>query len=206
MEYQFRHPKTFRAEILNAEKSNSTVIYALHGYGQLAQYFVQKLRHLPEDHLIVAPEGMHRFYLNGHSGRVGASWMTKEAREQDIEDNINWLNALDHELTEQYSIQRRILLGFSQGGATAIRWAARNPSYFERLIVWGSDFPPEEHASSKLFSSMLTHFVIGDQDEFIQGERKDALVDLYDQLDFRIHSYPGNHDIDSELLLSILQD
>ena len=30
---------------------------------------------------------MHRFYLEGSSGRVGASWMTKEAREDDKKEN-----------------------------------------------------------------------------------------------------------------------
>lgn len=205
MEFRFRHPKTFRSEILQTGDAPNCILYALHGYGQLARYFVQKFNHLPENILIIAPEGMHRFYLNGHSGRVGASWMTKEAREQDIEDNMEWLSALDKQVSKEYSIQRRILLGFSQGGATAIRWAARNPSNFESLIVWGSDFPPDASASSTEFENLRRHFVLGEADEFIQGDRKNELVSLYEKLNFRIHSYPGTHDIAQDLLFSLIQ-
>ena len=84
MEFQFTHPKTFRYHILNEGTNAKKVLYVLHGYGQLAEFFVRKFRELGDEYLIVAPEGMHRFYLQGSSGRVGASWMTKEDREQDI--------------------------------------------------------------------------------------------------------------------------
>jgi predicted esterase len=206
MELHFQHPKTFRVEVLHPETASICVLYALHGYGQLARYFVQKLRHLPEHVLIVAPEGMHRFYLNGHSGRVGASWMTKEAREIDIRDNLEWLNALDAQLTKQYLIRHKILLGFSQGGATAIRWAAQNPNLFDSLLVWGSDFPPDAKTSAEQFGAMRKHFILGDTDEFIQGERKDELLYLYKQLDFQLHTYPGAHDIQGELLQTLVQE
>lgn len=206
MEFQFRHPKTFRTEILHAESAPTSLIYVLHGYGQLARYFVRKFQNLPENVLIVAPEGMHRFYLNGHSGRVGASWMTKEAREQDIADNMEWLSALDASLTAQYKIEHRILLGFSQGGATAIRWAAQQTALFESLIIWGSDFPPDAGQEAGQFGSMRTHFVLGDQDEFIQGERRTELSALYENLNFQIHTYAGTHDIHEELLSKLVQE
>ena len=204
MEYQFQHPKTFRAEILHQETAGMCVLYALHGYGQLSRYFIQKFRHLPNDMLIVAPEGMHRFYLNGNSGRVGASWMTKEGREQDIQDNISWLSELDERISSIYEINKRIVVGFSQGGTTAIRWVARNPLNYDKLIIWGSDFPSDENASPEAFSSLDTHFVIGDNDEFIHGERRPQLVELYTNLHFNIHTYPGPHDINESLLKKLV--
>ena len=142
MEKTLSSTKSYRYETLNEEKRPTKVIYALHGYGQLARYFIQKLENL-NDYLIVAPEGMHRFYLKGSNGRVGASWMTKEAREMDIADNIQFLNELDSKISHEYSIQERILLGFSQGGATAIRWKLNTNNPFDKTIIWASDFPPD---------------------------------------------------------------
>ena len=75
-------------------------------------YFIRKFRALFDDLLVVAPEGMHRFYLQGSSGRVGASWMTKEAREDDIADNLRWLQELDAHISAQYRPKRKLLLGF----------------------------------------------------------------------------------------------
>ena len=88
------------------------LLIVMHGYGQLAKYFSRKFHSCPSSYYIVAPEGPHRFYKQGYSGRVGASWMTKEAREVDIKDNLNWLNALLHKLTLGKTFEEVILLGF----------------------------------------------------------------------------------------------
>ncbi|MGB1122955.1 MAG: hypothetical protein ACPG08_05475, partial [Flavobacteriales bacterium] len=107
------------------------VLIALHGYGQLPEFFMRRLQPLADaGWAIIAPEGLHRFYLEGAHGRVGASWMTKEAREDDIADYVRYLDALSAELglTER----RPVLLGFSQGVATASRWVAMGQTAFSR--------------------------------------------------------------------------
>ena len=56
------------------------VLYVLHGYGQLPAFFIRKFQaQVNAGWRVVAPEGAHRFYLKGTDGRVGASWMTREA-------------------------------------------------------------------------------------------------------------------------------
>ncbi|NBY39867.1 MAG: hypothetical protein EBQ66_02935 [Flavobacteriia bacterium] len=114
MENNFAHPQQLRYFTLqdrNPEDCNHLVI-ALHGYGQLAAYFIQKFKSLSPTLFVLAPEGPHRFYLEGSSGRVGASWMTKEARELDIENNLAWLNALMLDFTSKHSFDKISLLGF----------------------------------------------------------------------------------------------
>ena len=75
-------------------------LYVLHGYGQLAQFFVRKFQAAADSGWhVVAPEGGHRFYLKGTSGRVGASWMTREDRLSDIDDYVAFLDALRTQLT-----------------------------------------------------------------------------------------------------------
>jgi len=206
MEYTFSFQKTFRYELLNDNPNAATVLYVLHGYGQLAKYFIQKFKALDQDILIVSPEGMHRFYLKGNSGRVGASWMTKEAREVDISNNMAWLTALDEKISAKYPIKNKIVLGFSQGGSTAARWRLSNKVAFNSLVVWGSDFPPEEkNAKELLIGDANNHLVIGNNDEYFDEKQQNKLIDDYKLLGFKISTYIGHHDIDTQTLIDLIQ-
>ena len=162
MEKHFKAQKTYRYEI--QEQAHEHLLIALHGYGQLAKFFLRKFQGLQSKGRVVAPEGPHRFYLQGSSGRVGASWMTKEARELDIQDNLVGLNTLLSELQKSYSPKKITLLGFSQGAATAARWYQQNPSAFNQLILWAAVFPPDIDAGNFPTDKPL-HFVLGTQDE-----------------------------------------
>jgi predicted esterase len=205
MQNYFTHPQQLRYFTLqdrNPEDCNHLVI-ALHGYGQLAKYFIEKFKSLAPTVFILVPEGPHRFYLEGSSGRVGASWMTKEARELDIENNLAWLNALMMDFTSKHSFDKISLLGFSQGGATAARWYQQNPKQFDRLILWATVFPPDIERGT-FTSNHSMHFVLGYQDEYYQGSDAEALKNSYVNLGFKVHAFEGTHDIDSKVLTKIL--
>lgn len=201
MEINFKHPKTFRVEVLEGNKNH--LLYALHGYGQLSKFFIRKFDPLIDDYTIVAPEGMHRFYRNGTSGRVGASWMTKEMRETDISDNIEWLSALDTSFEEKNKGAKKTILGFSQGGATAIRWAKYGGLEIEQLIIWGTDFPPEEIGIGEIPVKEKV-FVVGENDPYFPEDRRKKLVEIYTNEGFEIVTYNGEHDIDLDVFKTIL--
>lgn len=204
MEQKFTHTKTYRYEVIE-RGSPKRILYVLHGYGQLVKYFIRKFQSLPDDILIVAPEGMHRFYLEGSSGRVGASWMTKEAREDDILDNIDWLNELHQIITHEYKIEEAHLLGFSQGGATAARWKENGIVNFNSLTLWACVFPPDLDRENLKTSNIPSSFVIGDEDQFYNSKAQDELCKFYHSLNFDVIKYKGNHDIDNETLISVLR-
>lgn len=205
MEQTLSFQKTFRYEILNDVSKATTVLYVLHGYGQLAKFFINKFSELDKDLLIVAPEGMHRFYRKGNSGRVGASWMTSEAREVDIADNMEWLTELDRIISSKYPIEKRIVLGFSQGGSTAARWRLTNKVHFNSLVVWGSDFPPEEeNVQERLAGDLNNYFVVGTEDEFFNDLQRNTLNNYYKSLGFKISTYIGHHDIDIKTLKDLI--
>lgn len=205
MEVELKHSKKYRYEIINASPEAKIVLYALHGYGQLARFFIRKLQSLPKEIMIVAPEGMHRFYLQGSSGRVGASWMTKEAREDDISDNIDWLNEMDRQISNTYPIEKRILLGFSQGGATAARWEKNSTVLFDEMILWACVFPPDLSRNEKAANVTSPTFVIGSEDEFYDKNTQEELVAFYKEMGFNIIRYDGKHDIHSETLNQIIR-
>ena len=184
-EQKLSAPKTFRYWISGDLEKAKILLVVLHGYGQLAEFFIRKFKDISDDFLVVAPEGMHRFYLNGTSGRVGASWMTKEDRESDITDNLNWLTQLFTELTKQKTFEKTILLGFSQGGATAARWFYSQKVQFDQLILWASVFPPDLE-KPQINSNSNNYFVIGTEDEYYNAEARMS------EMDFKRYNLRGN--------------
>lgn len=200
------HSKTYRYEFLRCNSKSNKVLYVLHGYGQLANFFIRKFEILREKYHIIAPEGMHRFYLNGTSGRVGASWMTKEARESDIQDNLNWLDALDKKISEELCIEERHLLGFSQGGATAARWFSSNSNQFKSIVLWACVFPPDlepKVASLNFAKDDSCIFVIGTGDQYYNSEQQNTLVNFYKSLSFKTITFEGDHNIELDTLQAI---
>ena len=202
MENHLIHTKTFRYEISGSQNPQK-ILYVLHGYGQLAKFFIRKFSVLEDDWLIIAPEGMHRFYLEGSSGRVGASWMTKEARETDIHDNLSWLDRLKETIDQDYGVKESYVLGFSQGGATAARWINHSSQVFAGLCLWACVFPPDLRPEHLNDLELDKTFVIGKQDEFYSNEQQLEQIQSYKEMDFRTIHYSGNHNVDSDTLLSI---
>ncbi len=179
------------------------ILLALHGYGQLAQYFYRKFHPLENDFGLVIPEGPHRFYLEGSSGRVGASWMTKEWREQDIAENTRYLLELTAEIRSSNSTAKLTLLGFSQGGATAARVYQADPSLFSQLILWASVFPPDI-AVQHFPPRKRMDFVIGSKDPYFDSESSAKVQNEYSELGFEIHTFEGAHDIHPQTLRAVL--
>jgi predicted esterase len=179
------------------------ILIALHGYGQLAQFFYRKISFLSDDWGILVPEGPHRFYLEGSSGRVGASWMTKEWRAQDIEDNIAYLQQLIEKVRAEHTHTTFHLLGFSQGGATAARLFQRCPEFFAQLILWASVFPPDLEKQAFPKKKKLD-FVLGKQDPYFDTEGHIKIIHEYRSLGFETHTFQGLHDLNQQMLLSLL--
>jgi predicted esterase len=205
LEHKLIAQKTFRYQQIGELDKASHLLIVLHGYGQLAEFFIRKFNDVPENYLVIAPEGMHRFYLNGTSGRVGASWMTKEDRESDIRDNLIWLNQLLNELKAKKKFEKIILLGFSQGGATAARWYYSIKNEFNHLILWASVFPPDVEKPENSNNSE-NYFVIGNQDEFFSTEQQNQEISFYSNLGFQTQTFDGKHDIEIDCLNRILED
>lgn len=209
MENHFVDNKTFRYNTSGDLNTANTIIYVLHGYGQLAKYFIQKFSMLNlEGLVIIAPEGMHRFYLEGTSGRVGASWMTKEDRENDIHDNIQWLSNLDEFICRDKKNYTKIVLGFSQGGATAARWFFNSPGRFKHLILWSSVFPPDLDVS--IISNPIFkgghYFVLGNQDQYYTSDQQDEIKTQFRNIGFNVLTFNGKHDIDTVTIKEILNE
>jgi predicted esterase len=182
-----------------------------HGYAQLAAPFLTRFEALNDGRrLIVAPEGLSRFYLeaglHGPDSRVGASWMTREDRLQEIEDYIGYLDALHDAVFRPFdrAAMRLIVLGFSQGTATASRWAVRGKARVDRLVLWAGLLPPDVDpgAAAPRLNAMDLVLVAGDGDEYASparlAEQRSALENS--GVRHRVLTFHGGHAIEAETL------
>lgn len=185
------------------EKGKHLVV-ALHGYGQLIEFFGKKFEQLGDEFVVICPEGMHRFYLEGTSGRVGASWMTREWREQDIIENIDTLNKLIGKIVDELEPEKITVIGFSQGVATAARWLNSTALPIDRFIAWAGVFPPDLPIGTDLKLPSEKYAVIGNQDPYFHGEIARDMVKLYKSLGFKVETFEGKHEINQDLLKQIL--
>lgn len=210
-EHHLTIQRTARYYTLGLPEQANEVWFVLHGYGQLAQYFIRSFRALDDStRFIVAPEALSRFYLNDDHGRVGASWMTKADREREIEDYLLYLNTVAEAVHRDVDLHatRTCVLGFSQGAATASRWTALGDIDADRLILWAGDLAHDldlsAHAAT--FSALDVHLVVGSDDPYLTPDRVDALRARLDQhaIPFEMHTFDGGHHIPPDVLSELV--
>jgi len=209
-EHHLTIPRTARYYALGESARTPEEIWMVcHGYGQLAGRFLSRLDALDDGRrLIVAPEGLSRFYVDGAgpASKVGASWMTREDREHEIDDYVRYLDAVFDAACRPADRNAAALtvFGFSQGTATASRWAVRGQRKVERLILWAGLLPPdiEPGAHQAALNALDLVFVLGDRDEFTGGAALAAQRAALDAagVRHRLISFEGGHRIDADAL------
>lgn len=182
----------------------------LHGYGQLAEFFIRKfIPFSSPNQLFIAPEGTNHAYLQEFQGRVGANWMTSYNRETAIANNHRFLNQLIEELLSKFTQLPRIhLLGFSQGAATATRWASEWSGTIDSLVLWGGGFAHdiELNLAKQKFVHTAVFLVYGTEDKLITEESKKRQEELLLTLGkpSNVLTFDGGHEINPSLLEKIL--
>jgi predicted esterase len=132
--------------------------------------------------------------------------MTREDRLHEIEDYLGYLELLHDEV--QKTLPRPVpvtALGFSQGVATATRWAARTHAPVRRLVVWGGTVPPEVDLS--VFAKVRVTVVCGDQDEFITAKVRAAEAGLWRTvgIDPEVKMFAGHHEVRPDVLAELVR-
>ena len=220
-EFEQQHitvPRSARYALLGSFGVDLSEVWIVcHGHGQLAARFLTRFLPLERgDRLIVAPEALSRYYLiaptsGAHSpgSAVGATWMTSEDREADIEDYVTYLDCVyEHvfSLVNRNSV-RLWVLGFSQGVATVTRWITRSKIDADRVVLWSGSLPPEltRNDAAALTAHAPLTVVSGRRDEYATRERVTAQRDMLTRLGltFEMMSFDGGHDIDATTLLGI---
>lgn len=185
------------------------VWYVLHGYGQLAAYFIRHFAALDNTRrLVVAPEALSRFYLDDTYRRAGASWMTREDREHEIEDYLAYLSSLHARLAAGLPGNAAVhVLGFSQGCETAARWATLGGLRPRRLMLWGGRLPSDLNLAlyrDALRQARLT-LIRGAEDTYATPARAAELEDRLNlhTIPYSALVYDGGHHLDADVLRAL---
>lgn len=208
-EHHFIVPRTARFHTLGEANNAREIWFVLHGYGQLARYFLRHFSGLERDRLIVAPEAPARFYLDPDHSRVGASWMTREDREHEILDQAVHADVLVEHMRGLCGRELPLaILGFSQGVATTCRWSIRGSNRFERVVLWGGSMPPapELEGMRQAWAGTTVDVVHGTQDTIVPREQADRTAAQLRDAGVRhtLHQYDGGHALDPYLLRQLI--
>lgn len=205
------HEKGVSYEISNTystlnEKTSKTknVWMVFHGIGYLSRYFLRHFKNLdPAENYIIAPQAQSKYYLNKEYRHVGASWLTKENTEIEIENVLQYLA----EVTKAEGIDGNsnlIVLGYSQGVSVATRWIARRRIEPARLIIHSGKIPAElEQQDFDHLKRTEVELLYGTSDPFLdkdtlQDERRYAGNLFGTKL--KIHPFEGGHEVREELI------
>ena len=214
MEHHLTVSRTARYQQLGTlSASTRRVWFVCHGYGQLAAYFVRHFAFLAEADpatVIIAPEGLSRFYLTGNGGRVGASWMTRDDRLHEIADHISFLNQLSAKVLTNCSADVQVtVLGFSQGTATVCRWLAQAAFRPAQLILWAGSFPDDlaPDVAQRLLQHLPLTLVVGTEDEYISPLQAAAVRQQLQLLGAtpQLLTFPGKHELNRAVLEKLAQ-
>jgi predicted esterase len=205
-------PRTARYFALGPEAGRVEELWiALHGHSQLAERFARALEPLDDgDTRIIAPEALSRFYLettsDGRHGKaVGATWLTREDRQTDLEDHLRYLDLLAERLLSELGERPRIVvLGYSQGAVMAARWVSISALVPDRLILWGTPLPEDvtPNALAVRLAGRTVVLVAGDQDPLVAPGVNEAAAAALRALGVNADSqrFAGGHQLRAEAL------
>ncbi|MFC3416924.1 alpha/beta hydrolase [Algoriphagus hitonicola] len=207
MKKSIKFPFEAQYSLSHEPAGNETDLWVLfHGYGQLSEFFIRKFLLFDNDQrLFLAPEGTNYQYLSGFEGRVGANWMTKYERETAIANNQRYLDQLMEEILGSFEKLPKIhVLGFSQGAATASRWASQWSGKISTLVLWAGGFAHDmkiEGAKEKFFDTKIT-MIYGNQDEFLTPEsiqKQEEWLSILEKKPEKI-TFEGGHELNEAVL------
>ncbi len=199
-----------------------------HGYGETAAGFIAPfVNAAPDDTRIVAPEGLSRFYAQmpradgSHLAQTGATWLTRDDREDDLRDAMGMLHAVvarEHAsiVHRRGTAPRVCLLGFSQGVAMSMRFAidvANNPSLgasatLAAHVLWAGGLAHDvtNSALQNAWRDTTVAAVLGSRDQFATDASRAAMRQRMDEIGVRVHEYSfdGGHRLHTPLLRELL--
>lgn len=180
-----------------------------HGLGYLSRFFVKHFKHLDSrENYIIAPQAQSKYYLNDKYTHVGASWLTKENTQAEIENVMTYLDKV-YEAEQLQNAPSLILFGFSQGVSVLTRWVARNKTTCSKIILYAGKIPAELQSEDFSFLKDTEVFqVYGKNDPFLNSEnlneQKIKAEELFgDKL--KVISFNGGHEIKTEVIDNLFQ-
>ncbi|MDR5590627.1 esterase [Christiangramia sp. SM2212] len=185
-------------------EKTKTVWLVFHGIGYLSRYFLKYFKHLdPEENFIIAPQAQSKYYLNGEYRHIGASWLTRENTEFEIENMLSYLDAV-YEAEDLKNLDNLNIMGYSQGVSVATRFIARRNITCDHLIMHSGKVPQELTSEDfKFLKNTKFSFIYGTEDKYLESGiitvEKDRLNKIFPK-NLEILTFKGGHEVNTELI------
>lgn len=186
--------------------------FCLHGSNMRCEQMIYKFKDFdPNEHYVVSPEGLSRFYEKDFSGEVVAAWMTSRDRLKEIDDFSYYLTKLYQQISLQLPEHcKKIIFGFSQGGTTAYRWLHQEEIVCDTILGYSCWIPEDiDLKTSKTnFQNIQQLYTYGLQDQYVTPDRVEALKEVIskNELEVIIKESEGDHRINRENLIKIFEN
>jgi len=161
-----------------------------------------------EENLLIAPEGLSKFYSKGN---IGASWMTKEDRENEIEDYLKFLDAVSMLILDKmpFTPESINILGFSQGVHTALRFAIHTYMKIDNLILCSSDIPKDadfKKFKKKIDEGMKCFYIYGNEDKAVRLENFEKSEEMLkrNEIKFERVVFEGGHEVNGDDICKLI--
>ncbi len=188
---------------LNAKTEE--IWFVFHGYGQLAQHFIRRFNVLDQEKcFVIAPEGLNKFYLT-ENGHVGASWMTKHNRENELQNQRQYFDEIfiQYFSTTDFATKKVVFFGFSQGVAAMVRCLTHWQLKLAKMIIWAGEIPKETNKEHLNLENVDVHFVIGNDDKYYSEEAINFQIDSFEKImgiKPTLTVFQGTHEVNREVL------
>lgn len=187
---------------LTSKTKNVWVVF--HGIGYLSRYFLKYFKNLdPSENYIIAPQAQSKYYLTDDYRHVGASWLTKENTEAEIENMLAYLEEV-YKAENLKDAPNLILMGYSQGVSVATRWVARNKIECSKLILHSGGIPKElQPEDFQFLKNTEVVLIYGTGDKYLNEDRlkkeHSKANGLFGER-LKIISFEGGHEVNIELI------
>ncbi len=191
--------------------SNKTknVWFVCHGISFLSRYFLKYFNDLnPKENYIIAPQAQSKYYLGYKYKHVGASWLTRENTQKEIDNLMKYLDAVfdKEKLPDNVNL---IALGFSQGVSVIMRYMAKKKLICSQLVLLSGMIPKELTREDFEFLNGKTKvsLIYGTNDEFLSEEKliyeKKRFNELFGN-EAIIIPFDGKHEVNKQVIKDLI--
>lgn len=191
--------------------SNKTknVWFVCHGISFLSRYFLKYFNDLnPKENYIIAPQAQSKYYLGYKYKHVGASWLTRENTQKEIDNLMKYLDAVfdKEKLPDNVNL---IALGFSQGVSVIMRYMAKKKLICGQLVLLSGMIPKELTREDFEFLNGKTKvsLIYGTNDEFLSEEKliyeKKRFNELFGN-EAIIIPFDGKHEVNKQVIKDLI--
>lgn len=193
---------------ITAKTKNVWLVF--HGIGYLSRYFVKYFNGLdPTENYIIVPQAPSKYYLKDEYKYVGASWLTKENTSMEINNVLNYIDAVlqSENLPKDLNL---VLFGFSQGVSVAMRWLAHRKIPCKMIVLYAGGIPNELTKEDFDFMDMdTTHvkIIYGERDDYLTADRlkgEKVKIDTLFKGKAETITFEGGHEVKPEIIQGLI--